>query len=68
MSLEGYSFSTSNLNISTTDAILIDVALCDKEIEKRKHKYLYKHILNKIKLTPVIILISATGSMAFWYF
>lgn len=32
----------------TTDILLIDITLHDKEIEERKHKYLYKQILNKI--------------------
>lgn len=32
----------------TTDNILIDFILHDKEIEERKNKYLDKHILNKI--------------------
>ena len=49
MSLEGHSFRITNLNITTTDALLVGDALRDKEIEKRKHKYLYEHILNKIQ-------------------
>ena len=48
MSLEGQVFSISNLNLMTTDIPLIDTVVHDKEIEERTHKYLYKHILNKI--------------------
>jgi hypothetical protein len=36
-----------NLNI-TADILLIDVTLHNKEIEGKNHRYLYKHILNKI--------------------
>lgn len=42
MSLEEHSFDVS------TDIFLTDVTFHDKEIEKRKHKHLYKYILNKI--------------------
>lgn len=45
MSFEGHFFRITDLNITTTDALLIGDALCDKEIERRKHKYLYNHIL-----------------------
>lgn len=46
MALEGHSFSISNLHIITSDILLIDVILHDKEIEEGQHKCLYKTILN----------------------
>ena len=47
MSLEGHSFSVSNLN--TTSAILLtDVTFHDKEVKEREQKYLHKTILNTI--------------------
>jgi hypothetical protein len=42
----GHSFSISNLSMITTDILLTYVTTCDNEIE-RKHKYLYKRILNR---------------------
>ena len=48
MSLEGHFFSITDLNVITNDILLIDVRLYDKEMEERKHKYLYEHSLNKI--------------------
>jgi hypothetical protein len=33
----------------TTDILLTNIILYDKEIEEQKHHYLYKHILNKIQ-------------------
>ena len=38
MSLEGHFFSITNLDVITTDSLLTDVTLHDKEIEERKHK------------------------------
>lgn len=46
MFLEGYSFSISNLNVITTTILLMDVISYDKEIEARKHKFIFKPILN----------------------
>lgn len=42
MSLEGHSFSLLNLNMTTTDILIIGVILHGKEVEEGKHKYLYK--------------------------
>lgn len=48
MPLEGHSFTILNLDVITPDILIIDVILHDIEVKERKHKYLYKHILNKI--------------------
>jgi hypothetical protein len=45
MSIERHSFIISHLNVIIT-YILIDIISHDKEIEERKHRYLYKSILN----------------------
>lgn len=45
----------------TTGILLIDITLHDKEIEERKHKYLYKFLT---KYEETVTLISLTGHMA----